>query len=75
VRETRLVVLEKHLSDFEGSQAVPARPSVLPIARHGPHRKHGSSILYALVAVLTCLFAKPLLSNNCSTFAYFKAVV
>jgi hypothetical protein len=53
VRDTTLVGLEKHISDFEGSQAVPARPSVLPITQHGPHRKHLSPILYVLVAVLT----------------------
>jgi hypothetical protein len=38
--------------------------SLLVTYRQGPHRKRHSSLLYLLVAVETCFFAKPLLSNG-----------
>jgi hypothetical protein len=34
-------------------------------SRHGPRRKHRIPLLYSIVSVESCLFAKPLLSNGC----------
>jgi hypothetical protein len=47
---------------------------LLITCQYGPHRKHHFSLLYLLVAVETCLFAKPLLSNGCLLFACSNVV-
>jgi hypothetical protein len=46
-------------------------PLVTP--RHGPRRKH-FSLLSLIIAVGTCLFAKPLFSNGCCIFSYSAVV-
>jgi hypothetical protein len=40
----------------------------------GLHRKHHSSLLYPLVSIQTCLFAKPLLSNSRHIFAFLRSL-
>jgi hypothetical protein len=37
---------------------------------HGPLRKHSSSFLHLIVAMGTCIFAKPVLCNDSCVFSY-----